>query len=261
MVLVPQEFIGRLQETKSATDTKQQSVADNDSLDMQMNTILNSKNLDDSEKWKQYQQVLQRFLRVAEQKRQPIELPIVGDATTPSLDNEQVDEIADTFTRHYRSDARKLLKMVARHSDVLRWDRNRRVYIDNKLLPGANIVDIMHAIVRLRRHMDPPPGWEQVMTVLRDLNIPITHIHNPNALEFLGYDSTRQPTMASGNSTFASSSPYSTPREQSRIQRLSVFDTPPSSARSRLPRLVRELSEAQESVSSSTPRRWETWRP
>ena len=275
MVVVPQQLIERLQEVKNSSDSSQR-IGGGDSLDMQMHRILNVKHLDDSEKWKQYQQVLQRFLHIAEQKRQPINVPVM-DRDSVKMDNELVEEIAETFTRHYRSDARKLLKMIAAHSDVIRWDKDRHVYVHNQKLPGANIVDIMHSIVRLRRHADPPPGWIEVMEVLKDLNIPITYINNPDALSYLGQDPYRQPSMLASSepssvfrSTITASSPYTPPLTRARSQipkrqtRPTVFDTPSPSI---LPSRPSRLSSRGEDFRPLSPpptsvlRRWESFKP
>ena len=69
MVVVPQELIDRLNSNNVMTQPRQQSSAGG--LDTEMHRILNDKHLDDVEKWKQYQQVLRRFLHLTSQQRGP----------------------------------------------------------------------------------------------------------------------------------------------------------------------------------------------
>jgi len=63
MIVVPQELIARLNNGGG-----EKTGGSSDSLDTEMHRILNDKRLDDNDKWKQYQQVLQRHLHFSANK-------------------------------------------------------------------------------------------------------------------------------------------------------------------------------------------------
>jgi hypothetical protein len=56
-------------------DTREQSTSQPTKLDREMNDILQLKHID-HEKWTKYNQVLQRYLRLTEEQRQPTKLPV-----------------------------------------------------------------------------------------------------------------------------------------------------------------------------------------
>jgi len=76
MVVVPQELIERMREGEPTPPVGRGSGG---GLDAEMHRILNDKRLDDNEKWKQYQQILQRFLHASAAKRRGISIPIVHE--------------------------------------------------------------------------------------------------------------------------------------------------------------------------------------
>jgi len=221
-VVVPPELIARLEHNKSAAGAA--AAAENNNLDAEMTRILNDKQLDDSEKWKLYQQVLQRHLHMTAAKREPINLPIVDTEMGATQDRMQrtatalVDELVESFPKIYKSEARSLLRTMARRDDLVSWDSDGFVYVKNQKIPGSNIVDILHSIVRVRK-VDPlPVGWHEVMQTLKEMRIPTTYICNEEALRFLGQEPGR--TTASPRSVMYSPSSASTPKRTPILQRL-----------------------------------------
>lgn len=226
MVVVPHEVFERLQaKTAAATNESHQQTAKrtHPTLDDEMESIMNDKKLDDSEKWKLYNQVLQRFLNKASINRQPLNIPILD--TTPDIgmmmmrgeqyedigeevvrdNNEQqqrrnvdrvyqaqIEDIAETFTKTYRNDARQLLRFMSRPqrdgNQSFGWTDNNEVIIDGRTIPGSNIVDLTHAIVRTRAVGRLPVGWNRMINVLKRANVPKEYIHNKRALEELNND-------------------------------------------------------------------------
>src|SRR5436190_17324329 len=203
MVVVPPELIARLEHNKSTV-----GAAENNNLDVEMTRILNDKQLGDNEKWKLYQQVLQRHLHMTAAKREPINLPIVDTEMGETQDRMQrtatalVDELVESFPKIYKSEARRLLRTMARRDDLVSWESDGFVYVKNQKIPGSNIVDILHTIVRVRK-VDPLPfGWHEVMQTLKEMRIPTTYICNEEALRFLGQEPGR--TTASPRSVMYS---------------------------------------------------------
>src|SRR5436190_13399772 len=141
-------------------------------------------------------------------KREPINLPIVDTEMGETQDRMQrtatdlVDELVQYFPKIYKSEARSLLRTMARRDDLVSWDSDGFVYVKNQKIPGSNIVDILHSIVRVRK-VDPlPVGWHEVMQALKEMRIPSTYICNEVALRFLGQEPGR--TTASPRSVMYS---------------------------------------------------------
>lgn len=188
MVIVPQELIEKIEE-RPAQKTN--------TLDTEMHRILMDKKLDDSTKWKLYNQVLQKFLHYAENTRKPIKLPILD--TEMSTDEQRssnalLDELVETFPKFYKPDARSLLKTMIR-SNIIAWDSDGTIYVHNKPINGSNIVDVMHSIIRVRKTSTRPTGWQEVMTALKELNVPSKFIGSHDALRFLGRQDLITPIM------------------------------------------------------------------
>lgn len=83
MVLVPAETVERLRHSPVSKDPMEE-------LHSELNNILSSHNMSDSEKWKRYQQVLERCLRHAEQRRKPFSFSL--DTSQQSEAPEGVEE-------------------------------------------------------------------------------------------------------------------------------------------------------------------------
>lgn len=194
MVVVSQELIDRLQ--TNAEDKKPNNPYRGNSLDEEMQQILNSKNMDDSEKWKLYKQALHRFLHIAENKRQPINIPIVelgGNVHERRMDEAvagvgpveggPMEEIVDSFSKTYRSDARNILRFMKRGGSLISWDGDYTVYVSGKKIPDSNIVDILNGIVKIRMRDYTPPGWHEVLNALKAMNVPKEYINNSKALK------------------------------------------------------------------------------
>lgn len=202
MVVVPQELLTRIQNNQQQHDTSTYTGG----LDDEMQRILNDKrSTDDGEKWKLYQQVLQRYLHVSTANRKPINLPIIETSNNQAtIDDDEEEEgggggdsldveIIESLPYIYRVESRGLLRALRRRGkNVIRWNRNGVVYVHGELIPNSNIVDIIHNIVRARKTTHLPSGWIEVMRVLKDMNIPSTYIGNSNASDFL--NRTRTPT-------------------------------------------------------------------
>jgi hypothetical protein len=239
MVVVPQELVERLREGTPAGSVGGGS--GKTGLDAEMNRILNDKRLDDSEKWKQYQQVLHRFLHFSANRRHGITLPIVeqqkqgvkeeqeetaadgSDVTADRARRESaalVEELVETVPKIYRTEARNLLRFMSRTTPVT-WDAKGAVYVNGQKVPSSNIVDVLHGVVRARRTDRLPPGWTEVMGALKDANVPKEYVSNPAALRFLGVG------LDTASSPWSTPSPRATPMRE-RLRQRPPFARPTS---------------------------------
>lgn len=203
MVIVPQELIDKFQSFDSSQKSAKRAYK---SLDDEMEEIMKNKRFDDSEKWKLYNQVLQRFLNLASNKRKPINIPIVNTTFTDQTQRQplqeewneepqthyippnQIEEITGSFSKAYQNDARSLLRFMIRNGSPISWDNNLELYIDGKKIPGSNIVDLTHYVVRARSAQSLPEGARTLLNVLKQMNVPKEYFHNRRALQHLTDD-------------------------------------------------------------------------
>ena len=88
LILVPQETVARMHETPTFTPQTQMN-----SLDTEMSHILSKKYADDSQKWKMYNETLQRYLHFAGETRKPLTIELdskVDDSTRIEAVREQL---------------------------------------------------------------------------------------------------------------------------------------------------------------------------
>lgn len=186
MIIISPDVLQRIQNTQQPSSANKLAGDTVSELDREMSTLLNNKNLGDQDKWEKYQQVLQRYLHFASQKRKPIQLPVVemnvvDDGRNSALGNEQ---IVETFTKTYKKDARNFLKVLEGKKDLISWGDDGVVYIYKEKIPHSNIIDLLHDVIRVRKSIQPP-GWKQLMQLLKEINIPNEFVTNPFGRDYL----------------------------------------------------------------------------
>ena len=85
MILVPHESVARLNDPTPSTSHTQMSA-----LDTEMNYILRKQYADASEKWKKYNEALQRYLHFSKESHKPVSIEIA------SILDEKKDTVADS---------------------------------------------------------------------------------------------------------------------------------------------------------------------
>ena len=117
MVLVPEGTVERFQQRQQVLTPPVTQQLKN--LDSEMTDILTDKHLDDEEKARRYNQVLQRYLTFYDQrKEQPLSVKITAPAV---IKTEQSTEVSNS---HVRAHCKKLCK-----EDMYVCPLNRDIYI------------------------------------------------------------------------------------------------------------------------------------
>ena len=141
MVLVPENTLERMLQrqqilTPPVTQTQK-------NLDSEMNDILYSKQLNDEQKAKLYNQVLQRYLTYYDQRKgQPLHVKLTTPKPVETLKPEESEETSKESTAEaetiptsaieqevmksvpklYKAGARQLLDKIKEHRDVMNWN-------------------------------------------------------------------------------------------------------------------------------------------
>ncbi|CAH0385683.1 unnamed protein product [Bemisia tabaci] len=192
MILVPSETVERLQQTPVSSDPLHE-------LHRELSRILAAHDLNDSDKWAKYQQVLERSLRFAEQRQKPLKLMIDAPEDQSSLESLQPDEkpqtqtlaperedrgesssddILNTLPKTFRNKGSVLLKRLQKN-DTIKWGRDGKVKIEGKAIEGSNIADLVNDAMRNRKNSRIPTGHREFYSVLAKMNVPQELIGNP----------------------------------------------------------------------------------
>lgn len=179
-------------------------------LDAELYKILKSKKYgeDDAAKWKEYMQVLQRFLYLNASRnemsappsppsasssssssgRPPPPPPSVSSSSAatsmaePTAENQTklYDAIINSVPQTYRRKAKSLLNYIRdTHGvqDTVKWDDKGRVTINGHFFANSNIIDLVNDAVRARKGV-APRSRAHFITSLRASGIPREFIGN-----------------------------------------------------------------------------------
>jgi hypothetical protein len=194
MMLINPENVEKLK-----TLTQNESAGLN-ALDMEMHKVLKRKDISDQDKWRLYEQILQKFVMSAQQLKQPIRISLYDvESDRKDVDNGEVDGTSnDNFNVNIPGEillsneilqsmgsnkvlirkAKTLLDMLER-SNLIHWNERGEISVHGQLVPGTNIVDLVNDVLKSRK-MNPPIGWEPFTHVLYEMNIPREYVGNPD---------------------------------------------------------------------------------
>ena len=187
MVLVPENTQERLQQRQQILTPPVTQTLKN--LDSEMGDILSSKQLDDEQKAKLYNQVLQRYLTYYDQRKgQPLHVKLTTSkqVETPNPDEESKEtskestevetipsaveeEVIESVPKLYKAAARQLLDKIKQNRDVLHWNEKGELKYENKPISGSHVVDLVNDILRHRKGFEPV-GWSVFARGLARMN-------------------------------------------------------------------------------------------
>ena len=164
-----------------------------------MNDILSSKQLNDEQKAKLYNQVLQRYLTYYDQrKNQPLHVKLTTPKPVETLKPEESEETSEGSTteaetiptsaveqevmksvpKFYKAGARQLLDKIKENRDVLNWNEKGELMYENKPITGSHVVDLVNDMLPHRKGFEPV-GWSVFVRGLARMNVPENLVRNP----------------------------------------------------------------------------------
>ena len=147
------------------------------SLDAKMQEVLNRQDLTDEEKVRLYEQVLNEYLHY---RRQATTIPSAAQLTpqsSPSLYN--VDDVIASVPKAFRGKAEQLARRVLRE---MKWSPSGELVVDDRAIPGTNVVDLVNDAVRYRKTVRPK-GREEFVEAMSKLNLPRELVGNREVWE------------------------------------------------------------------------------
>ena len=168
-------------------------------LDEEMRNILERTDMDVREKVALYNQVLGRYNDLDDRRRQePLRVAITktsGEEKQVTLDKTDDEattspkrvplesEIIDSVPKIMRKKAGRLLDKTRTESGV-EWNDRGQLLINNTVVPGSNIVDLVNDVLRKRQHFEPV-GWQPFVRGLGEMNVPMDLVGNPERWRYM----------------------------------------------------------------------------
>ena len=192
MALVDPRLLDALRSQPPPTDTVGKIVQ---TLDEEMKTILDRKDLDDGTKVTLYNQVLQRYNGLVDKRvKEPIRTISVSESTKSSKTKDEEEDtpirrleatVLDTVPKSLQAKARRLMEHLKRN---VAWSDRDELVHEGVPIAGSNAVDLVHDLLR-KRKTDAPTGWRALAKQLRTANIPMELIGNAARRTYIQTDS------------------------------------------------------------------------
>ena len=174
-------------------------------LDGEMSSVLDRTDLDEGDKVKLYNHILLRYNTTADKRfKQPTRVVVVNDdgtavaaaamrdagttqaaASSESLAATTADaDIVESVPKSLKSKADRLMKRL-KNEPTIQWKDRGELILDGATIPGSNIMDLVHDVLRKRKQSDPV-GWQPFVKHLKHITIPMELVvRRLTALAFL----------------------------------------------------------------------------
>ena len=145
-------------------------------LDAEMTSILDRPDIDVSEKVRLYNQTLLCYNDMTKtHASKPTRVVVVNDEKVGNEDNndEENDTLSEIVATMPKSLQLKARMLTARLKKMVDWNDRGELLHEGVAIPGSNITDLVHDLVRIRKTFEPV-GWQQ----LHGSNIPMELVGN-----------------------------------------------------------------------------------
>ncbi|XP_023246495.1 uncharacterized protein LOC111643254 [Copidosoma floridanum] len=243
VILLPQESVDQLRSAflNDGLKSVQTLGTTMSRLEAEMNDILNLPYTNVREKWKKYQQILQRYLLLRElygekkrhtdtitestkvlQDYDPSDDDVDEDEEKRKEEEKQDTEVIESVPKKFRQKA-ALFKRRFRATGYFEWNNEHTVIIGGVRIPQSNIVDLVSDALRNRKK-SIPVGRDPFEVALRMANIPQECVGNAQNPRYNVGDLVR---ISKTRSVFAKDYESGWTLELFRILRISCIQQPP----------------------------------
>ena len=166
-------------------------------LDSDMQSILQRNDMSDEEKVQAYNQVLQRYLEYKRTNREPV-APVVAQSK-PSFDVEK--DVMRTIPKTMKRKAEALMERIKDDPDVS-WNSRGEFVYKGRVVTGSNIVDLVNDMMRQRKGFEPRGRFE-FARALRHTNIPQDLVGNRGMWGWMHRESATSDAFSTAEEDFA----------------------------------------------------------
>ena len=177
-------------------------------LDGDMSSVLDRSDLDEGDKVKLYNQILLRYNTMANKRvKQPTRVVVVNDdgtaaaaaaaaapppvrdggtataAAEPLAATGTEVDIVDSVPKSLKPKALRLMKRL-RNNPNIQWNDRGELIIKGSAIPGSNMMDLVHDVLRKRKQSDPV-GWQPFAKHLKHINIPMELVGNVDRRQYM----------------------------------------------------------------------------
>lgn len=189
MYLVPQQQLDRLKQQQQDANVSIRRAAQTE-LDKEMSEVLDSEDVNMSEKAKKYSKILQRYLSLVKQEASEkstltLSMPHVQTSdvgVTAEFDsggNADVEEsILKYIPRRSKTNAGHILDALRRAPGKVSWTKSGEVIINGQNIRGSHVFDLIKNVTSSHNVSVKPPGWEMFLKTLAELNVPLSIVPN-----------------------------------------------------------------------------------
>ena len=171
-------------------------------LDAEMTSIFDHKNVNDGDKVKLCNQVLQRYNHLSDRRgKQPTRVVVVNDdAATATATPEKPTvapstaaptaveaDIVDSVPKTIKVKAKKLVDCL---KTQLSWTDRGELLHDGTPVPGSNVVDLVKEKKERKRRKNYPVGWQAFAQQLKRINLPMELVGNVERSRYIRHAGT-----------------------------------------------------------------------
>ncbi len=215
MALVEPRVLERLQQQQHFSRPSIVEKALN-TLDQDMQDILNRTDISSEEKLNQYNQTLHKYLTY-DQKREPMKIQVVQtknaennatvEAVEPVQEKDDIEEeIIETAPKLLQNKAKLLLKRLKKDPNIS-WNSRGELVYKGDVVSHTHINDLVQDVLRSRK-LHVPHGWQTFASALKESNIPQDLVGNQDRWKWMQQEP--QATVSFDNLPSARSSYQST---------------------------------------------------
>ena len=162
----------------------------------EMNDWLEKDDVPEDTKATMYAQQLQRVNQLKNQVFRPEPSPVQiithtkqtmtseSDSVTPSRQLSATDkQIIYSVPKTMQNCAKLLIQKLKDHSDVISWNDNGQLVLDDSIIPNSNIVDLVNEVMRKRKGFNPEYS-STFAKALAKINVPEDYVRKPRSNRF-----------------------------------------------------------------------------
>lgn len=138
-------------------------------LDGQMQMILTDNSIPEELKLQKYMQTLQRY-QILKGQQIPTAKPIVPE--------DLID--VDAVPKQSKNRVKMLLHHIKKHQDKIKWTPDGQLLVEDKIIDGSNITDLIHDATRHIPSRIKVPGAKEFASLLQETHVPQVAITKPS---------------------------------------------------------------------------------